>query len=127
MAQPKVRHRSMTRRLAMAATLTLSVGAFLPDMVARASPEKVDQLVRTAMDLDKHPDKGKQLFAKTCAACHSSDASGNSAKAIPALAGQRQAYIIKQLADFSQRERDSSAMHAVITQPELREPQAWTD
>ncbi|MFL6549041.1 MAG: c-type cytochrome [Povalibacter sp.] len=117
----------MIRRFAVATTLTLCVTAFLPDLTALASPEQVDLLVRTAMNLDKHPDKGKKLFAKSCAVCHSEDASGNSAKVIPALAGQRQAYVIKQLADFSQRERDSSAMHAVVTQPELREPQAWAD
>ena len=79
------------------------------------------------MSLDKHPEKGAKLFAKYCVACHGEDGSGNSARAVPSLAGQRQAYLIKQLADFAQHERESAAMHAVVSQAVLREPQAWAD
>jgi cytochrome c553 len=79
------------------------------------------------MSLDKHPDRGEKLFAKNCVSCHESAAAGKAAYAIPSLAGQRQSYLIKQLADFSLRERDSVPMHAAVSLPGLREPQAWAD
>jgi len=46
---------------------------------------------------------------------------------IPALAGQRFAYLVRQLANFAGGERDSGSMHAVVSQEELREPQTWVD
>jgi cytochrome c553 len=46
---------------------------------------------------------------------------------IPALAGQRRAYLIKQLADFTEEERLSREMHRVVSAPEMAEPQTWAD
>jgi cytochrome c553 len=46
---------------------------------------------------------------------------------IPSLAGQRRAYLIKQLADFSEEERDSREMHAVVSKSNMAEPQTWAD
>jgi cytochrome c553 len=107
--------------------LVLCAGTGAPYSAAHAASERVDRLVHDAMAMDKHPEKGEKLFAKNCAVCHGSEGGGNAAQAIPSLAGQRQAYVIKQLADFSQRERDSVPMHAVVSQPGLRQPQAWAD
>lgn len=52
---------------------------------------------------------------------------GNASNVIPALAGQREAYLVKQLADFTELERDSPEMHAVVAKAALSEPQAWAD
>jgi len=46
---------------------------------------------------------------------------------IPSLAGQRQAYVIKQLADFSQGERDSKAMHRTLSRTALNDSQIWVN
>lgn len=94
---------------------------------ARAEVESVDQLVRNTMALDRHPDRGRTLFGRYCSSCHGAEGGGDAQKIIPSLAGQRQAYLIKQLADFSQRQRDSKLMHAVVSQAPLRDPQAWAD
>ncbi|HKE92978.1 MAG TPA: c-type cytochrome [Povalibacter sp.] len=95
--------------------------------VAVASPARVDELVQTALQLDRHPANGARLFAKHCSTCHGQAATGDAARMIPALAGQRRAYLVKQLADFTEQERESKEMHTVVARAALREPQAWMD
>jgi len=91
------------------------------------SEEAVDRTTQTALALDVHPDRGSLRFAHDCARCHGTGGEGNADRAIPALAGQRFAYLVRQLANFAGAERDSDAMHRVISQPGLRGPQAWVD
>jgi cytochrome c553 len=104
-------------------TILILAGA----QTAHATPEKVDQLIRTALMLDSHPQQGAKLYGKNCASCHGAQAEGNGSRGIPALAGQRHAYLIKQFADFSQQDRDSKAMHRVLQDKSLGDPQAWAD
>jgi cytochrome c553 len=92
-----------------------------------ASEQRVDDLVRTARSLDAEPKRGQSLFGAECVQCHGGAALGDAARGIPALAGQRQAYLIRQLADFAERERDSDAMHRVVARARINEPQAWAD
>lgn len=92
-----------------------------------ASPLSVDEKVRNALQLDQNVAGGKKLYATHCAQCHGPQALGSAAKVIPALAGQRRAYLVKQLADFSEEERSSREMHAVVSQAELSSEQAWAD
>ena len=93
----------------------------------QASPERVDQLIKTALDLDAKPGHGEVLYKANCSSCHGPAGFGNASQVIPALAGQRQAYLIKQLADFTELERDATQMHNVTARFELSEPQAWAD
>jgi len=93
----------------------------------RASEEAVDRATQAALELDAHPDRGALQFKQYCARCHGAEAQGDAAHAIPELAGQRFKYIVRQLADFAGAERDSAAMHHVVTQKELRQPQTWVD
>lgn len=101
--------------------------AFMPWTSLKASPADVDQQVRTALQLDQNAKRGEKLYAKYCEQCHGLQALGNAADALPSLAGQRRAYLIKQLADFTELERDSRPMHVVVSQPGMAEPQAWAD
>jgi cytochrome c553 len=94
---------------------------------AGASEESVDRATQSAMSLDVHPDRGASQFARYCATCHGPLAQGDAGKGIPALAGQRFAYLVRQLANFAGGERDSGAMHAVLSRQELQEPQTWVD
>jgi cytochrome c553 len=75
---------------------------------ARASEEAVDRATQTALSLDAHPDRGAAQFHQYCARCHGAQAQGDPIHAIPALAGQRFAYLVRQLANFSGFERDST-------------------
>jgi cytochrome c553 len=94
---------------------------------ATASPLRVDEKIRNALQLDQNAVRGEKIYSKNCGQCHGPQALGRAENAIPALAGQRRAYLIKQLADFSELERDSRDMHKVVSKPEVAEPQAWAD
>ena len=92
-----------------------------------ASPERVDELVKTALDIDPNLKRGASLYAAQCKQCHGVSAFGDANKLIPALAGQRRAYIIKQLADFTELERDATQMHVIVTRKGVSETQDWAD
>jgi cytochrome c553 len=94
---------------------------------ARASEESVDRATKAAQSLDAHPDRGGAQFARHCARCHGPQAQGDAQGTIPALAGQRFAYLVRQLANFDGGERDSGTMHRVVSQQDIRGPQTWVD
>lgn len=100
---------------------SLAVGA------ANASPLTVDEKVRNALQLDQNVENGKKLYETHCVECHGPQALGSAQKVIPSLAGQRRAYLVKQLADFSEQERASREMHAVVSRKHLSNEQAWAD
>lgn len=110
-------------RLAFASALFAALAAGN----AVASPMSVDEKVRNALQLDQNTERGASLYASHCAQCHGQRALGSASRVIPALAGQRRAYLIKQLADFSEEERASREMHAVVSNKELADEQAWAD
>lgn len=110
-----------TAALAAALLCTFAAG------MSAASPLSVDEKVRNALQLDQNAEHGKTLYATYCAQCHGPQALGSAAKVIPSLAGQRRAYLVKQLADFSEQERSSREMHGVVSQAELSSEQAWAD
>jgi cytochrome c553 len=94
---------------------------------ARASEESVDQTTKTALSLDAHVKHGRALFISQCASCHGPRGRGDSSRSIPALAGQRFTYIVRQLANFSGDERENDAMHHVVDRPSMRAAQSWAD
>lgn len=72
-------------------------------------------------------DHGKILYLKHCRACHGNRAWGDGPRAIPALAGQREKYLIVQLTQFAIGKRDNQSMHEVMQRPDLDWPQAARD
>jgi cytochrome c553 len=110
--------------LAIACTLTLALTCHT---AAHATPESVDELIHAALMLDAHPKTGAVIYNSNCASCHGANGEGNWRRNIPALAGQRLAYLVKQFADFSQQDRDSETMHRVIATKSLDDPQKWMD
>jgi cytochrome c553 len=109
--------------LLMATALLLTIAG----VPAAASEETVDQLTRSALALDAHPAKGRVGFRQHCAQCHGADGSGDATRTIPALAGQRFAYLVRQLASLSGDQRDSATMHRVLSTQALKGPQVWVD
>lgn len=93
----------------------------------QASSERVDELIRIALELDPDVERGAQLYEAHCSRCHGVQALGDPRQLIPSLAGQRRAYLIKQLADFAELERAATEMHRVVAQEEVSEPQEWAD
>jgi cytochrome c553 len=80
-----------------------------------------------ASDTSAEKDAGKELYITTCVACHGVKAEGNDAVGAPALAGQHESYLARQLANFNQGfrgteksdrfGRDMVAMAAVVKDP----------
>lgn len=105
----------------------MAAAALLCSTSVLASPTRVDQLVRTALQLDPNASRGAALYLQNCARCHGQGAIGDPHNVIPALAAQREAYLIKQLADFTELERDGQEMHAVTARSPVNEPQSLAD
>jgi len=116
-----ISNRFTSMRFILAVLLVLSATA------APASEERVDAATRAALALDAHPKAGARLFARHCQTCHGAHAGGDPGRNIPSLAGQRFTYLVRQLANFAGKERDSREMHQVVSQAALRTPQAWVD
>ncbi len=116
------------RRLHLA---VLAVGgwavAFTQASGAVTRGERVDDRTQAALAMDAHPQKGAEMFARYCSRCHGAQAQGDAGALVPALAGQRFAYLVRQLANFAGAERESNAMHRVVLQPQIDEPQSWID
>jgi cytochrome c553 len=110
----------MKARIVFALSLVTSAGAL-------ASEASVDRLTQRALDLDAHAGRGAMEFRRSCSHCHGALAQGDAARAIPALAGQRFRYVVRQMANFVGDERESSTMERVLSHPVLKEPQTWVD
>jgi cytochrome c553 len=117
----------MPARFLYVAKICCVVLALVYQTSAFATPEQVDELIRTALMLDSHPEKGAIVYKNNCARCHGQNGAGHADGGVPTLAAQRQSYLVKQLADFSLNDRDSSTMHGVIARKSVNDPQTWID
>ena len=112
--------------------LWLLVGAgivssiLLARSAAGQSPRNIDIIERT-LQLQADVDKGRELYAGHCAACHGAEAWGNASTVVPALAGQLPIYVIKQLADLAEGQRTAPEMHRVVAMKPLNTLQAIRD
>jgi cytochrome c553 len=105
----------------------LSSLAVMASMTVNAAAERAEELTDTALDLDGNAQRGAVLYGAQCVSCHGAQGFGDAKRGIPVLAGQRRAYVIKQLADFIEGEREATQMHNVVKRSEVSDPQAWAD
>ena len=119
------RMRAFGRQFARLALAAIAVSVTLA--AARASEESVDQASKTAFSLAAHAKHGRSLFIAHCAGCHGPTGHGDLRRSIPALAGQRFTYIVRQLANFAGEERENDAMHHAVSRPDMRGAQSWAD
>lgn len=111
--------------IAWRALLVMALLIVLPPPL-HPSPRTLD-LYNRALSLQPDSRHGAKLYRHYCASCHGSRAFGDPDNATPALAAQREPYLIKQLVDFVEVDRMTSAMHHLMAQPDLGRPQAWRD
>src|SRR5687767_1643533 len=83
------------------------------------------RLIRDALSHTPDPENGAALYGKHCSGCHGAKAWGDGRQAVPALAGQREPYLLAQLIRFATRHRVSPEMHGVLSRTELERPQIW--
>jgi cytochrome c553 len=113
-------------RSKLVALFLSGLAATMPS-IAAAEADRGEQLTRNALALDADANKGATLYRAQCSSCHGREAFGDPKRMIPALASQRRAYVIKQLADFVELDRIATQMHKVVSRAEVRDPQAWAD
>lgn len=111
----------------IAAAFVFTALAVCPVAASRGAIESAEQMTHSALELDADTQRGGVLYAKQCASCHGVQAFGDSKRGVPALAGQRRAYIIKQLADFTERDRITTQMHRVVEREAVASIAAWAD
>jgi cytochrome c553 len=70
---------------------------------------------------------GHVLYLKRCTGCHGGKGWGNGIKEVPTLAGQRELYLVVQLAQFATLERNGSAMHRAMSPTDVDHAQAIRD
>src|SRR5215831_3928080 len=107
-------HTNITPSAARRATLALV--ALLPATAAAA-----DLTAQAATPTADAP-HGMVLYIKHCGSCHGRRAWGNGLQEIPALAGQREAYLIAQLAHFIDGTRQGSELHGPVMHDTLQPP-----
>jgi cytochrome c553 len=85
------------------------------------------EIVDRALSLTADARNGQVLYRDLCQSCHGVDARGDAEWVMPALAGQVDSYLIKQLADFAEGARTDPEMHRVVARKRLVTPQALRD
>jgi cytochrome c553 len=104
--------------------LALAFCALTAGIVAVASCEAVSH---RAAAPPSAADRGGKIYKQYCAACHAGEGTGDSFRAVPALAGQRVEYLRRQIDSFSSDERHSSDMRWAFRQVSMNTPQAAAD
>ena len=102
--------------LSAATRAALALAALLPASAVAAD------LAAQAAALTADAPHGMVLYIKHCASCHGRRAWGNGLQQIPSLAGQRETYLIAQLADFINSNRQGSELHGPVMRDALQPP-----
>ena len=103
----------MTRAFALSALLII---AFASVAMAEDAPTKADARTAQKAQQKADPAKGGAIAQGVCAGCHAAD--GNAiGSAFPKLAGQHEAYLVKQLMDFKVQPgaKESLRQSAIMT------------
>ena len=87
--------------------------------------ERAKELLAKTLALAANANAGGQAFAKNCAGCHGNQAWGVGESSIPALAGQRERYLLTQLIDFAELNRDAVEMHRANASLGVAPEQQW--
>lgn len=115
LAQRRRSRRLLSAAAAIVLCLPLSVNA----------AERARELLTTTLALAANPNAGGQAFARNCAACHGDKAWGVGDSSVPALAAQRERYLLTQLIDFAELNRDAVEMHRASASLGVAPEQQW--
>ena len=107
-------------RAMLALTILVPVSGFATDLASQAAVLTADV------------PHGLVLYIKHCQSCDGRNAWGDGPRAIPALAGQREGYLIGQMAHFVDGDRPGSelhgpAMHDILQPSDVNRAQALRD
>jgi cytochrome c553 len=91
--------------------------------IEAVTPQAVDRVWAATPDADH----GKVLYLMHCRECHGRHAWGDGPRSIPALAGQREKYLVEQLAQFATGQRTGQSMHETMQRTDVNWVQAVRD
>jgi cytochrome c553 len=114
------------------AMLVAWAGMALAAPVAPPGADAAAALLSRAAALTPDVPHGRILYLERCAACHSPRGWGDGPREIPALAGQRERYLLEQMARFLSGARPELAMHGpamheALSPGDVDRPQALRD
>lgn len=118
------RSKISTVRMAPLSTLLMLLSAAALAAISNAS---LEQQARSALRLPADAARGKLIYQRNCSSCHGEQAHGDLIRLVPALAGQRRAYLVKHIVELSDAERAAAHMHPQLKSADLAAPQGWTD
>lgn len=95
--------------------------------VAWASEETADRVNPAAGRRQAHPEQGAKVFLHHCSQGHGSKGEGDRARPVPTLAGQRFAYLVRQMSHFGSVTRDRAALYHVTSNRPVSTPHTWND
>jgi cytochrome c553 len=99
-------------------TVILAFAALALAPVAASGPEQ--DLISEAAAATADPRHGAILYLQHCTTCHGGHAWGTGRWEIPSLAGQRESYLIEQLAHFATGTRQGSEVHGPLMHAALQ-------
>lgn len=94
---------------------------------ATSAQEAVAERIEGVLLLRADTDHGREIYGRNCTDCHGRTGQGDAAAGYPALAGQRPNYLVKQLADVIETDRDLPAMHRLMARWQFEDPQTLRD
>jgi cytochrome c553 len=94
---------------------------------ATAQTARVSEIIERAMALKPDLAAGAGLYRTHCSSCHGWAGLGDPKAVVPAIAGQVSSYLVKQLADVAEGDRDIPEMHRTVSRIEFTRPQALRD
>jgi cytochrome c553 len=118
-----LRHVASARRARPVAGALALLAFFGADAQSHRSAEILDRALALTPDVRN----GQVLYRDLCQSCHGVDATGDAEWVIPALAGQVDSYLIKQLVDFAEGDRVGPEMHRAVARKRLITPQSLRD
>jgi cytochrome c553 len=94
---------------------------------AAAQTARGEDTIKRVLGLTPDAARGGDLYARHCASCHRALATGDAERVIPAIAGQLEGYLVKQLVDVAEGDRAIAEMHRVLARADFLAPQTIRD
>ena len=113
-------------RLAAGWLLPVALLSVVAPAVPAQSPQEIEDLTHRVFAVTPVPAEGAAGFW-VCAGCHGPGGNGDPAKRVPAIAGQHQRVVAKQLIDYQNHARWDASMEQVADRHRLTRPEDFAN
>jgi len=105
-------------------SITMLVMGSAVSLHAAAQTRRASEIISQALASEPNMEDGVRLYRAHCLSCHGPEAHGDARAVVPSIAGQVSSYLIKQLVDIAEGDREVTEMHRVVARAELTSPRA---